>query len=120
MHCAYRISISLEPRRAAVAIIIRVIPAQGVASTSSSPPQPHTLPEFFALDWVNEPGVRAEILFLRREAPPPERNVAQNMPRNAEDAHVAFPGGRTEEGDEGGLYTGESRPSAAKRERTVD
>ena len=69
------------------------------------PPQPQTLPEFFALDWVNEPGVRAEILFLRREAPQPERNVSQNTPRNTDDAHVAFPGGRTEEGDEGGLYT---------------
>lgn len=26
---------------------------------------------------------------------------------NTREAHVAFPGGKTEEGDEGGLYTGE-------------
>lgn len=104
-----------EPRRAAVAIIIRIVPVHGFAS-SSNWPQPQTLPDFFALDWVNEPGVRPEILFLRREAPLTEKSVAQNTPRNAEDAHVAFPGGRTEEGDEGGLYTGKFREFHLKSE----
>ena len=67
---------------------------------------PPTLSDFFALDWVNEPGATAELLFLRRESLQNERSVSQNTPRNVEDAHLAFPGGRMEEGDEGGLYTG--------------
>ncbi|KAH8120617.1 hypothetical protein DFH11DRAFT_1696436 [Phellopilus nigrolimitatus] len=97
-----------QPRRAAVALIIRVTPSpahRASSSTVPSPPPPATLTDFFALDWVNEPGVTTEILFLRRDAPQSEKTVAQNRPRNAEDAHVAFPGGRMEEGDEGGLYT---------------
>lgn len=68
---------------------------------------PSTLTEFFSLDWVNEPGTIAELLFIRREAPQSENSVVQNKPRNMEDAHLAFPGGRMEEGDEGGLYTGQ-------------
>ncbi len=32
------------------------------------------------------------------------------------DAHVAFPGGKTEEGDEGGLYTGEYLPFVYPRD----
>ena len=65
-----------------------------------------SLADFFALDWVNESGAQPEILFIRREQPQSENTVVQNKPRNSADAHVAFPGGRTEEGDEGGLYTG--------------
>lgn len=96
-----------EPRRAAVALILRVVPAPARrTSLSTATPPAATLANFFALDWVNEPGATAEILFLRREFPQNERSVAQIRPRNQEDAHVAFPGGRTEEGDEGGLYTG--------------
>lgn len=104
----------LEPRRAAVALILRVIPssARRTSFTSSpAPPPPPTLADFFALDWINEPGVTAEILFLRRDFPQSEKSVAQNRPRNTEDAHVAFPGGRMEEGDEGGLYTGMNHSS---------
>ena len=94
-----------EPRRAAVALLIRVIPSPSRRSPlPDSPPQ--DLSEFFKLDWVNEKGAVAEILFLRRDNPQGENTVVQNRPRNAEDAHVAFPGGRTEEGDEDGLYTG--------------
>lgn len=55
---------------------------------------------------MNEPGVTAEILFLKRDTPQSEKSVSENTPRNVEDAHVAFPGGRMEEEDEGGLYTG--------------
>ncbi|KAI9462341.1 hypothetical protein BJY52DRAFT_1203172 [Lactarius psammicola] len=41
-----------------------------------------------------------QILFVRRQKPD---NSETN--ENTRDAHVAFPGGRTEEGDEGSLYT---------------
>ena len=57
-------------------------------------------------DWVKDPAAHAEILFIRRQHPDGSRTVTQNRPRNIEDAHVAYPGGRMEEGDEGGLYTG--------------
>ncbi|KAJ4476596.1 hypothetical protein J3R30DRAFT_3487691 [Lentinula aciculospora] len=86
-----------QPRRAAVAILIRVVPS------------PHTQPatlSFFELDWVKDPNARAEILFLRRDSPLPEE-VAHSQPRrhNLHEVHVAFPGGRTEPDDEGGMYT---------------
>jgi 8-oxo-dGTP pyrophosphatase MutT (NUDIX family) len=61
-----------------------------------------TLAEFFELDWVKDPTARVELLFLRRDKPTP--SVA-GAPAGAGEAHVAFPGGRTEDGDEGGLYT---------------
>lgn len=94
-----------QPRRAAVALIIRIVPSSSHRALTSLHVHPDSLSSFFALDWVNEPGATAEILFLRRETPPSSRSVVQNTPRNSEDAHVAFPGGRMEEGDEGGLYT---------------
>ncbi|OBZ79307.1 Uncharacterized protein C14C4.10c [Grifola frondosa] len=79
-----------QPRRAAVAIIIRICPSPAFESAPDVPSP--SLTDFFQLDWVNAQGARPEILFLRRDRPggPP---------------HVAFPGGKTEEGDEGGLYT---------------
>lgn len=58
---------------------------------------------------MNDPGARPEILFLRRESyAADDASLINNRPRNTKEAHVAFPGGRTEEGDEGGLYTGAS------------
>ncbi|KZT65560.1 hypothetical protein DAEQUDRAFT_746970 [Daedalea quercina L-15889] len=93
-----------QPRRAAVALIIRVVPPP-----SYNPP-PETAPglsEFFQLDWVNAPGARPEILFLRRDKPDAAGDAGRmsgSGPRTRE-AHVAFPGGKTEEGDEGGMYT---------------
>jgi len=50
---------------------------------------------------VKHPSARPEILFVRRQNP-----ESTGINENTRDAHVAFPGGRTEEGDEGGLYTG--------------
>ncbi|KAI5124404.1 hypothetical protein M0805_008288 [Coniferiporia weirii] len=94
-----------QPRRAAVAIIIRVTPSLSHYASPSSSSPPATLAEFFSLDWVNDSGVGVDMLFIRRDPPQSEKSVVQNRPRNAEDAHVAFPGGRMEEGDEGGLYT---------------
>lgn len=94
-----------EPRRAAVAILIRVVPSPHSQPTPQSAPP--TLPEFFELDWVKDPNARAEILFLRRDTPLPEE-TAHSQPRShsRNEAHVAFPGGRTEPDDEGGMYTG--------------
>ncbi|KAF8499465.1 hypothetical protein JB92DRAFT_2981477 [Gautieria morchelliformis] len=88
-----------QPRRAAVAIILRVVPPPGYSDSprSSKPPG---LAEFFQLDWVNARGARAEILFLHRE-----KGDGTEATRAAKEAHVAFPGGRMEDGDEGGLYT---------------
>ncbi|KAJ6574721.1 hypothetical protein B0H19DRAFT_609729 [Mycena capillaripes] len=91
-----------QPRRAAVSLIIRVVPApNAVLPEETSNP---TLSDFFELDWVNDPAARPEILFLQRENPAPEDSGMSRM-RNTHEAHVAFPGGRTEADDEGGLYT---------------
>lgn len=92
-----------EPRRAAVALILRVVPP----TNFPLPPAPSgdsklSLPEFFAQDWVSHPNARPEILFLHREnaasAPAADPNVTN-------DAAVAFPGGRMEADDEDGLFT---------------
>ena len=50
---------------------------------------------------MTHPAARPEILFVRRLKP-----ESTGINENTRDAHVAFPGGRTEEGDEGSLYTG--------------
>ncbi|KAI0080050.1 hypothetical protein K474DRAFT_1689478 [Panus rudis PR-1116 ss-1] len=96
-----------QPRRAAVALIIRVSPPPNLPSTSKNVPQATSLTEFFQLDWVNAPGARPEILFLRREKPDGNADGGRmsGSGPNTSEAHVAFPGGRTEEGDEGGMYT---------------
>ncbi|KAH9836508.1 uncharacterized protein C8Q71DRAFT_857742 [Rhodofomes roseus] len=93
-----------QPRRAAVALIIRVVPPPSY----NLPPEPTPgLTEFFQLDWVNAPGARPEILFLRRDKPDVTADAGRmsgSGPRTRE-AHVAFPGGKAEEADEGGMYT---------------
>lgn len=102
-----------EPRRAAVALILRVTPPPSYLSPSPNGRQPvlasaSSLSEFFQLDWVNAPGARPEILFLRRDKPDASADSGRMSGGGSHttDAHVAFPGGKTEEGDEGGLYTG--------------
>jgi hypothetical protein len=57
---------------------------------------------------VNHPDTVAELLFIRREKGRDEAK-GETTGENGHGApsHVAFPGGRTEEGDEGALYTGE-------------
>ncbi|KAG5648233.1 hypothetical protein DXG03_006190 [Asterophora parasitica] len=94
-----------QPRRAAVALVIRVVPSP-LAPLPPTPPTPPTLSEFFELDWVNDPNARPEILFLhRKNASDDEVSLAQSRLRNTTESHVAFPGGRMEPEDEGGLYT---------------
>ncbi|KAF9568532.1 hypothetical protein CPC08DRAFT_702545 [Agrocybe pediades] len=108
-----------QPRRAAVALIIRVVP-----SPTNPPPanseKPPTLSEFFAADWVNDPNARAELLFLHREntasvndasmwqakvSTSSSASSSRHSSSNTTEAHVAFPGGRQEPDDEGALYT---------------
>jgi hypothetical protein len=95
-----------QPRRAAVALVIRVTPPRSFPHILPRQTQP-SLQEFFQLDWVNAPGAAAEILFLKRENPTEDTAaIANHRVNKSPEAHVAFPGGRTEEGDEGGCYTG--------------
>ncbi|PFH50758.1 hypothetical protein AMATHDRAFT_3613 [Amanita thiersii Skay4041] len=94
-----------QPRRAAVALIIRVVPSPNT-SLPSQQTNPPTLAEFFDLDWVKDPASRPEILFLHRENG--QLDVASTShvnPRDAKEAQAAFPGGRMEPDDEGCLYT---------------
>ncbi|KAH9949429.1 hypothetical protein B0H21DRAFT_786614 [Amylocystis lapponica] len=100
-----------QPRRAAVALIIRVSPPPSYVFPQSDAASPAnasapSLSDFFQLDWVNAPGARPELLFIRRDSPDPNDagHLSGSGPRT-HDPHVAFPGGKTEEGDEGGLYT---------------
>ncbi|KAF5345870.1 hypothetical protein D9757_006281 [Collybiopsis confluens] len=93
-----------QPKRASVAILIRVLPSPH-SQPSPQLVQP-TLSDFFQLDWVKDPNARAEILFLRRETPLPEETAhSQARIKSRNEVHVAFPGGRTEPDDEGGMYT---------------
>ena len=99
-----------EPRRAAVALIIRVVPSPHSPPPPTPPVQP-SLSEFFDLDWVKDPHASAEILFLHRTNPNTSKDVpfgqaSQGRVRHSREAHVAFPGGRMEADDEGGQYTG--------------
>ena len=95
-----------QPRRAAVSLVIRVTPPKGFLQIPPPQTQP-SLQEFFQFDWVNAPGAVAEILFLKRENPREDAAaIANNRVNKSSEAHVAFPGGRSEEGDEGGCYTG--------------
>ncbi|RXW22890.1 hypothetical protein EST38_g2944 [Candolleomyces aberdarensis] len=95
-----------QPRRAAVALIIRVVPSPH-SPLPKTPSVPPTLAEFFRLDWVNDSHARAEILFLQRDNPANSGDAPFNQARvrASKEAHVAFPGGRMEPDDEGGLYT---------------
>ncbi|KAF9015032.1 hypothetical protein BDQ17DRAFT_1340371, partial [Cyathus striatus] len=94
-----------QPRRAAVALLIRVVPAPSAPLPPQSTASP-SLTEFFEQDWVNHPDARPEILFLYREdSATPETAVSHHLKVPKKEAHVAFPGGRMEPDDEGGLYT---------------
>lgn len=64
-----------------------------LASSMASADLSSTLSSFFELPWVKRG--TPEILYIKRAA-----RIGDNW-----SAHVAFPGGRKEEGDENGLYT---------------
>ncbi|KAF9481711.1 hypothetical protein BDN70DRAFT_802922, partial [Pholiota conissans] len=94
-----------QPRRAAVALIIRVVPAPN-APHPPNPDKPPTLTEFFKADWVNNPQARPELLYLHRDnTVVSDISLWQTRLKNTNEEHVAFPGGRQEPDDEGGLYT---------------
>lgn len=92
------IYLSVEPRRAAVALVIRIAPPPSYPTSSgasplSSQPQTTDINEFFQLDWVRAPGARPEILFLRRENPQESSDDGRmNETGHAREAHLAFPG----------------------------
>ena len=85
-----------------MALILRVTPPPNFnivtpsQSPESSPTPNHTpsLTEFFKLDWVNAPGARPEILFLKREKPDGSTDGAHmsGSAPGTREAHVAFPG----------------------------
>lgn len=45
---------------------IRLVPADDDASSDKEEVLPTTLEEFISQDWVRRPGVKAEILYIRR------------------------------------------------------
>ncbi|KDR84852.1 hypothetical protein GALMADRAFT_131629 [Galerina marginata CBS 339.88] len=95
-----------QPRRAAVALIIRVVPSPHAPHPLNTD-KPPTLSQFFDADWVNDPHAQAELLYLHREnTSASDASLWQaKLRNNTTEAHVAFPGGRQEPDDEGGLYT---------------
>ena len=64
------------------------------------PSHPLTLPEFFELDWVNAPGTRVKLLFLRRGraqngcgSPLGSLTMDRKRKRLSSEQQVAFPAG---------------------------
>jgi len=107
-----------EPRRAAVALIIRVVPSPTNLPPANTDKPPPALTEFFTADWVNDPNARPELLYLHRENTASVNDASMwqakvssspsssgNSSKSTAEAHVAFPGGRQEPDDEGALYT---------------
>ncbi|KAF9243895.1 hypothetical protein BU15DRAFT_86321 [Melanogaster broomeanus] len=90
-----------QPRRAAVAIVIRVVPSPTTPPVPSDAPLP-TLDQFFELDWVKDPAARPEILFLRRYDGSMSDGASHQL---ITECCSKDKRGRMEEGDEGGHYT---------------
>ncbi|KAG8968740.1 hypothetical protein FRC03_006195 [Tulasnella sp. 419] len=91
-----------QPRRAAVAVILQIIPPPNyVLPDSQEYVLPKDLDELFNMDWVKQEETTAEILFIKRRHGSAEDRVSRGESKE----HVAFPGGRVEPGDEGSLYT---------------
>jgi hypothetical protein len=98
-----------------------VVPSPSAIPVTDDAPLP-SLGQFFESDWVKDAHACPEVLLLRRDgagvcpsdAVPGHASAfmvgftgdGASKDNGKAEAHVAFPGGRTEEGDEGGLYTG--------------
>ncbi|ORY25179.1 hypothetical protein BCR39DRAFT_471642 [Naematelia encephala] len=108
------VSPATQPRRASVALIIRMKPGPELAFEGHEPPgwTGEVIPEadfglglgmddFFRLAWVNHPSTVPELLFIRRSPGQSTSNASQSR----WSSHIAFPGGRQEPTDESPLYT---------------
>ena len=103
--------VQLEPRRAAVSLIMRIRPPEVYTRPEKSTYEVPSLEAFFQQDWVRHSEARAEVLFIRRDKSKQNFKDVRGAAgaggaTGGAPAHVAFPGGRTEENDEGALYTG--------------
>jgi hypothetical protein len=91
-------------------LIIRVVPPANYSipdgQDNTVPSQSISIQDFFEQDWVNAPGARPEILYLRRRKGDSQGTNGVGQTGKKAESHVAFPGGRMEDGDEDGLYTG--------------
>ncbi|KAG8894247.1 hypothetical protein FRB99_001390, partial [Tulasnella sp. 403] len=101
------LSPATQPRRAAVALILHVVPPKGhPLPNPEGYAYPETLDQLFAMDWMNQPGCVAELVYIRRRSPTKDAAAVSTSPGlSAQEHHVAFPGGRMESGDEGEKYT---------------
>ncbi|OCF41715.1 hypothetical protein I317_04419 [Kwoniella heveanensis CBS 569] len=112
-----------QPRRASVALIIRLRPAPELVFEGHEPDgytgqvikeadwgQGYTLDDFFRLPWVNHPNTVPEILFIRR-APhnsPSSSSSSSSTTSHTHarwSSHIAFPGGRHEPDDQSAYFT---------------
>ncbi|WVQ76352.1 hypothetical protein IAR50_006017 [Cryptococcus sp. DSM 104548] len=106
-----------QPRRASVAIILRLKPAAELVFEGHEP-EGYTgdviarddwgegleFDDYMKLPWVNHPDTVPEILFIRRASPPPTPSTAGNT-HHRWASHIAFPGGRQEPDDQSAYYT---------------
>ena len=102
------LSPATQPRRAAVAIILHIIPPSNYEIPNEADYiMPSTLDELFAMDWVKQPGCTAEMLYIRRRSTSdPKTSTASTSSSVSNQQHVAFPGGRMDSADESERYTG--------------
>ncbi|WWD05899.1 hypothetical protein V865_003983 [Kwoniella europaea PYCC6329] len=118
-----------QPRRASVALIIRLKPAPELVFEGHEPEGyigggelikesdfglGYTLDDFFRLPWVNHPNTIPEILFIRRA---PHHSPSSSSSSSASSSgssssshsrwssHIAFPGGRHEPDDQSAYFT---------------
>ncbi|WVQ80395.1 hypothetical protein IAT38_002500 [Cryptococcus sp. DSM 104549] len=105
-----------QPRRASVALILRLRPAEDLVFEGHEPEgyEGEVIPEnefglgyqlddFLRLPWVNHPHTIPELLFIRRANPPQTTPAPHAHHRWA--SHIAFPGGRQEPDDASSYFT---------------
>ncbi|WRT63637.1 uncharacterized protein IL334_000560 [Kwoniella shivajii] len=115
-----------QPRRASVALIIRLRPAPELVFEGNEPEGyigrvisksdfgvGYTLDDFFKLPWVNHANTVPEILFIRR-APHTSSSSSSSSSSSTSptsvshgrwSSHIAFPGGRHEPDDQSAYFT---------------